>query len=456
MTVPLATGDKSFFGSCVVNLNFWGIIDDGGAPMVNGSMELTGDGTTTPNGTVVIPAIRGPQGIQGESSEIVKLQYEQNLTSASELPELTDTDADIGKAWWINNVVFVWSGTDWFPYPLGVPGPVGNVPEFTWAGELVPSNTLTSLTQPIAVKQEGTPENPSVLFRFDKDSIRGETGPTNGPLRDAQDYDNSGGIRDRDAIVWDVIKQKWKATKYNSVRVPCFSVPEGAFQSITNSTGGNATVCTYAVPPQPFAWRPMVFGCISASQAGFFNLFQVPMNLGCSVTLGDPLSGYIVGRGFGNVSTFANIMPHFSSPGSPNTSIAPVAAGGGLFGGIFDFVFGVVETVVDIGLAVITDVLALFGLAGAPTPVAPTPAPPTSVATTTAIVPANHVGNQGTIYVEITNDGQLGTWQFQSKDAQLLIMCVPVAAYLPVVGGLFERFSGQGQLTATAIHTGGS
>lgn len=459
MTSSEVTTDRTFLGSIVANMDFWGVVGDELSPPINGSMEVTTDEQGQSHATVVLNAIIGKRGPQGENSKVFKMQHETNLTSASELPELSNTPEDIGKAWWIGNVVYAWSGTNWFPFPLGVPGPVGKVPEITWNAELVPSRTLTSLTQPIDVSRDGNDDNPSVFFRFDKDSITGPPGPINGPLRDAADFDNSVGPKNGEAIIWNVFKQKWRPSPTDMLKVPCYSVPEGSFQSITNSTGSNQQVCTFAVPPQPFPWRPVIFGNITASQAGFFNFFQTPMNLGCSVTLGDPSSGVLVARGFGNVTDIAFIFPHFSTPGSPGNAAAPAHHGAGLFG-LFDFGSGFSDFSGGFGDPdnnfFNIDFTSAFGggLFGGGQPI-PTVPPASPLANTTAVVPANHSPGQGTVYVTITNDGELGAWRFNSQDAQLVIFCMPVAVYVPEVG-LPQRFSGRGSLVGLAEGMGGS
>jgi hypothetical protein len=94
--------------------------------------------------------------------------------------------------------------------------------------------------------------------------------------------------------------------------------------------------------------------------------------IGCEVLLGNPTTGQTIGRGFGNSLGEVNIMPHYSSPGSPSVAITPTNG--------------------------------------------------------VAVCPANHTNPaQGTIYVNLYNDGQIGLYSFSPTDAQLFIMLVPVA-----------------------------
>lgn len=403
MTVPGAVGDRVYLGSMVATLNFWGIVGDKrNVPMTNGAFELVTDPNIGPVGTVTLNTAIGPPGQRGEDAKVVKMQWETNLTSASELPaHLTDTDDDIGKAFWIGNQIYIWSGTDWFPRLLGVPGPPGPVPQLTVAGELVESGTLESLTTPINIVPSGIPEELSLIFQFDQDSITGPAGPDVGPLRDAADFDNTTGVLDdRAAIVWNSFTQKFQPTPFNNLRIPTYSIPESSFSSVQTSTGSDLQICSFAVPPQAFPWRPLVLGSFTgAKQHGFAALFQKAMQLGASVTLGDPVNGTLIGRAFGNITTVAIIFPHYSWPSSPRTNINPNNQ--------------------------------------------------------LAIVPPNHTGTQGTVYVTVTNEGAIGSWSLTSMDAQLIVMCIPVIDQPPVISPP-QRFSGSGNLTASTTIIGGS
>ena len=47
----------------------------------------------------------------------------------------------------------------------------------------------------------------------------------------------------------------------------------------------------------------------------------------------------------------------------------------------------------------------------------------------TAVVPAYHTGNEGTVYASVFNDGTLGAYNFSNKNAQLLIQVIPCSDY---------------------------
>jgi hypothetical protein len=415
--VPQVVGDRTFLGSVDAIINVFGVVNNGSAVsspiqnpapgsgasslLVPGSMELSGN---IPGGqpvvNIVLNASIGEPGVQGEDVNFIDLQYNTNLTSASELPSGL-TEEDKGLAFWIGNVVFVWSGDDFFGFPLGVPGPTGPTPTFSVAAQLVPSGELQSLTKPINIPLTeegvlpGNPGNQTLTFQFDKDSIIGLPGPTNGPLRGSLDFNNAVPIANGDIIIFNALTQLFQASPFSQLTIPVYSVPEASFTSITNSTGGNQTICTFPVPPQNFEWRPLVLGVIMTEQVGFFNLFSSPVNVGCSVQLGDPLNGQLVGRGFGTTGGWSYIFPHFSTPGNPFLSINPN-----------------------------NDI---------------------------ATVQANHTGTEGTLYITVTNDSGLGlSYSFNAANAQLIVAAVPTNPIPPVVGGPnAQLLGGRGKLSCT-------
>jgi hypothetical protein len=365
-------GDEVYLGSLVANLHFWGVVGDGETPpMVNGSFELSGT-----DGTVTLDALVGPQGVPGAPSPIVRMQYQDNFDEPSELPtNLTNTEADIGKAWWVGNTVYMWTGTTYYEKQMGVPGPPGPVPNITFSTQIVPSGTVDSLAVPVDIVQSGTDLNPGVLIRFDADSIRGPQG-TASPLRGAPDYDNSVQPADGQAIVWNSQKQKFVPGSFDMLSVRMYSIPEANFNSYIGF-GTRQLVGSFAVPPQPFDWKPMVWGHIRA-QGVDSNLLDGIFTIGAEVTLGDALSGQRIGRGFGNISNWTTIVPHFSTPSAQATAVTP-----------------------ENGVA---------------------------------FVPAYHSGSQGTLYVSLFNDGAVGQYSFDKNNAQLIVMVVPVSVYQTASG----------------------
>ena len=336
------------------------------------------------------------------------MQYQSIFTSPADLPEnLLNVNLDIGKAYWIGNVVYVSTGTDWFQKQMGVPGPPGVVPTITAQPELVPSGIPgTSLTQPIEVQQfpSDLGETVALLFQFDQDSITGPPGPT-GPIVDAPDYNNQTPPNDGDAIVWSAAEQMYMPSAFDLLGLPTYSVPESAFQSY-QGTAAHQNVCTYSVPPQPFAWIPLVWGVVATIQEELFGLFNagsVPIT--ANVVLGSG-PGQLVAVGLGNSSNYNFIQPHFSTPATPSVAISPLGA--------------------------------------------------------TAVVPPYHTGDQGTLSCNIINNGgtselltileEVGavSFRFSAQNAQLVIMCLPVSNYIPPPLGQ-HILAGHGELTCDAV-----
>jgi hypothetical protein len=160
----------------------------------------------------------------------------------------------------------------------------------------------------------------------------------------------------------------WQPEDVGTILPLVYSVPEGAF----NSFSGVATIQNIAhisLPPQTFPFIPLVLGHIKALG---LELSTDPLTLGSACFLGADgnAGGTLIGRGFGNIATYANIIPHYSQPGSTMTALVP---GNGI-----------------------------------------------------GVVPANHTGTQGDIYVDLWNEGALGAYSFNNRDAQLIIVLLPV------------------------------
>lgn len=357
MTTP-DPGEQVYLGSMLANLHFWGVVSDLDTPaMMSASMECSGT-----EGSITLDALVGPQGVPGAPSPIVKMQYQDAaIDTVEDLPtNLLDNDIDIGKAWWIGNNVYTWDGEDWMVRQMGVPGPPGPVPNVTPSIELVEDDA------PTRIVTSGTTLNPGWLFQINKESIRGPEGDGTA-IRNSADYDNSRAPLAGEAIVWNGTHYAPGAFNLLSTRV--YSVPESSFTSFTSMTT-RQQIMAFAVPPQPFDWKPIVFGHVRVVG---IELDADPLIIGCEVRVGNPSAGTLVGRGFGNITTWTTIIPHFSTPQSTHDAITP-----------------------DNG---------------------------------TAIIPAYHTGTAGTLYASVFNDGVGGAYNFSNANAQMTIMVVPVSDF---------------------------
>ena len=350
MTAP---GDTTYLGSILTNVHLWGVISDLDTPSgMIGTFEILGN-----DGAITMDALTGPRGLPGENAPIVKMQYTSPIDNVDDLPnDLTDNEIDIGKAWWIGNQVYVWDGAAFRQHAMGTVGPPGPTPRLHTSIDLIDPDS----PEDSSVEPGGTLIDPTLYFR-----IKAPRGPQGTPanLTDSPDYDNTNEPQDGDVMTFN--GDFWVPVAPVNLTPRLYSVPESAFSSFT----GLATrhqIGVFAVPPQPFPWTALVIGHIRAIG---IELDYDPLILGSEVRLGDPSTGTLIGRGFGNSSTWTTIVPHYSTPQSASDAISP-----------------------DSGYAE---------------------------------VPAGHTGTQGTIYFNLFNDGLTGAYNFNRNNAQAVVLVIP-------------------------------
>ncbi len=484
-----AIGDTTFLKNYLISTRVYGVVvPPGNPPEFLATYEIQGD-----QGTLMIAVAVGPRGPAGANMFPLLLQND-TIDNTADLPQtLTNTVADIGKYWIIDDIdtddaiigssMYVWYGTTWRRLLLGSPGPPGPVPIITPTLMIEPpgqdstvneGGTLWESTMNFDLSVPAGPQGPPAALALCPDvdftthppepgDVLGFTGtytsgllsppsglvafrlPTGGTLaagtyfyevtavnaggettpsnevsvtttgaisRVTLDWNAAGsgnfgpnnyliyrgtlsggenkliGTVDVDVLTFTDTGFAGAATAgpptLNSattqfpVWVPVsisqlipgpYSMPEGAFSGFSGISQA-AAIGSFAIPPQPFPWTPLVWGHIGAFG---IELSANPLMIGCEVLLGDPTTGTTIGRGFGNTLGEVNIMPHYSSPNQQGVAITPTN-----------------------GLAV---------------------------------VPAGHTNPaQGTIYVNLFNDGAIGLYVFSPTDAQIFIMLVPVEA----------------------------
>ncbi|BBC43314.1 putitive minor tail protein [Mycobacterium phage Y10] len=362
MTQPLQTGDAVALFQTLLSATWYGIVADKDTPggfaatleMVDGEAVITTD------------VLVGPKGEPGEPAPIVDLQWPP-LDSASELIPIKDTldESDKGKAWWIGTLVYVWTGSDFVAVQPGPAGPPGKTPNITITAETIPMEERgPGVTDEVI--PSGTSLNPHFHLRLL--APQGPVGPSTN-ITGAPDYDSSLVPQDGQALVWNEALQKWQPSDFVAKHPRFYSVPEAAFSNFTG-LAQRKPILSYVVPAQDFAWTPYVTGRLKAFGV---ELDNDPLTIGCEVRLGDAMSGELIGRGFGNISSWTTIQPHFSSSSDPNNAVAP-----------------------DNGVA---------------------------------LVPA---GEPAQINVNLYNDGLLGAYIFNRTGAQLGILVVPQGVSVPV------------------------
>ncbi|CQD07314.1 bacteriophage minor tail subunit [Mycolicibacterium conceptionense] len=352
-------GSDVYLGSVLTKVHLWGMISDLDTPsgMAVGSFEILGD-----DGAIVMDALVGPQGTPGQNAPIVDMQWD-SIDTPEDLPDnLTDEPVDVGKAWWIGNQVYVWDGDQYRVKAMGTQGPPGPVPN------IAPSVQLLDPDDPdleSTIEVSGTAANPGWLLKLK--APRGPRG-LNATIRDATDYDDTSAPEIGEAIVWN--GTNFQAQSIGNIMPRFFTVPEANFTSFTGMTT-RQQIASFVIPPQEFNWVPMVQGHIRAVGA---EADSDPLILGCEVRVGHPTTGQLIGRGFGNSSTWTTIVPHVSMPSAQSDAITPTNG--------------------------------------------------------MAVVPAYATGQAATVYVNLFNDGIGGVYIFNKKNAQISVLCIPVSGFV--------------------------
>jgi hypothetical protein len=373
VTTSTAFGDSTFLANYLINTKVYAVvIEDGADQEFIATFEVQGD-----QGALTMAAIIGPRGPAGIDMFVLHLQTD-GVDGPSELPQSPVMQpTDLGKFWVFDdvdgegNVIgssgYIWYGDSYRRIMMGTPGPPGPVPIITPSVALVDPATHNSEVTP-----GGTPLFPTMAFELAVEA--GEQGP-GAAIAVAPDVDLS-----VEPVAGDVLGFTGRYTtdgNHYPIWVPVsisqlipspYSMPENAFTSFSGISQ-RAAIGSFQLPAQAFPWTPIIWGHIGAFG---LELSANPLMIGCEVLLGNPTTGQQVARGFGNTLGEVNIMPHYSTPGTPTRAITPTNS--------------------------------------------------------LAVVPANHANPaQATIYVNLFNDGATGIYSFSPTDAQVFVMVVPVA-----------------------------
>ena len=319
-------------------------------------------------------ALAGDQGPAGQISFQVRQIVDPTGSEPALLPPLSDTPSDIGRYFVIQerdsqgvitgHSAYVWYGSSYRRLMMGSFGPPGPVPDILPEVVVIPPEAQSY------VETFGPRLDPDWLFH-----IASPAGPSGASqqvyLFPDVDIDLAtvvaGDLMTFSGEYTEGGMAIWKPKGLGANLPRTYSMPQSAFVSY-NGVSQQAPVGAFAIPPQPFPWTPIVWGHIG--EAGI-NLSAAPFSVGCQVLLGDPTDGIQVARGIGTAMAVVNIYPHYSTGADKNRVISP-----------------------NNGYA---------------------------------IVPANHTDPaQGTVYVNLWNDGYYGIYFFQPGGAQLFIQVLPM------------------------------
>lgn len=146
-----------------------------------------------------------------------------------------------------------------------------------------------------------------------------------------------------------------------------YTIPQSAFTPMQGLGGTKASVATFAVPQQPWPWKPWVLGAMKILGS---NVAFSPLLIGAEVLLGDPKSGTLIAGGQGNSLGTVSIIPNTSNSNNASQAMTPTNSVG--------------------------------------------------------LVQANHTGNAGTLYINLENQGMAGTFDYNSAGSNLAVLVVPV------------------------------
>lgn len=381
---PLPIGSLVYLASYLIRMKLSAETTGPDTPnLYSADLKVMGD-----QGDMNLDPLVGPRGFAGQHHfplrEMEVNEYGDLVNSQADLPKnLTNTPSDIGKYWLLDeldtygNIVgefaWIWWGTSWRKHMMGEYGVPGKVADITPEVALIqPQAPPTYPDTTSWMDTSGTTVEPTWVFNLAVPE--GEPGPV-GYMFDFPDWDTSTAPTNGDLVgsTGDYTEGGfpiWKPLSISQYLPGPWSMPEASFSAYTG-VSQQAAIGSFVVPPQPHPWTPVVWGHLGA---GGLTLTANPLMIGAEVLLGDPKNGLLISRGLGNTLGEVNVMPHYSrSDISGHT----------------------------------TDVIT-----------------PTNQR---ALVPANHTNPaQGTVYINLWNDGALGIYSFQPKNAQLFIMAVPI------------------------------
>lgn len=325
MSSPIP-GDPVYLGSFLANTHWYGVVGDGDTP----AMQVATMEAVSQDAVIAMDALMGEKGEKGDPADIVKMQYDSTITSSSQLPTASVangftrplTSEDVGFAWWIGNQVYMWAGTHYIVKSMGSAGIPGETPHITVTMERLDPGEESVVTQ------SGTSLNP--VLHFEIAAPQGPQGPASAILL-ASDYDDTLPPEDGQTLTWfaDPVEIDpddahlnggvWRASDFAAKHPRLYSVPQAAFSNFTGLAQRH-TILSYTLEPQDYDYVPLVFGHIKAFG---IELDADPLTIGVEVRLGDPITGQLIGRGFGNIASWSYIFPHYSSSGDPTTAVSP-------------------------------------------------------------------------------------------------------------------------------------
>jgi hypothetical protein len=367
-------GDILYLTTCVIQADIEAVTTMPDTPsQYSATLKIMSD-----SGGWDLTNVQGAAGPDGQALFALRDQQDPLITESSQLPlNLSDSREDIGKYWLINSydqfghiddvTAWVWWGTEYRTFMMGTFGPPGPTPQIELS--VVDIEPTVPPSNNSFVYTSGSTQNP--IWQFNVAAPAGPSGPAR-PLAIFPDVNEYSFPPVQGSVLayggaYDGNTPVWGPIVFDQSPLGPFSMPESAFIAY-NGVSQQAPIGSYVLPPQPFPWTPVVWGHIGGSG---INLTSSPYMIGCEVLLGDPIDGTLISRGIGTTLGVVQIFPHYSSSAATAAAITPKNGVG--------------------------------------------------------VIPANHTtASDGTIYVNLWNDGALGAYTFGPTDAQIMIMVVPI------------------------------
>jgi hypothetical protein len=396
---PPSLGQLVYLQSVQANIHIYAVVTDGTTPNLNSiTIDVSAD-----EASALVPGLMGQTGPAGQPQFALDIQPDI-FDSPAELPTSDLTEEDFGKYWLIEqtddngNVVsaaaYVWWGAYYRVIPFGTQGPIGPYPVIT------PSVVLIDPDEISYVENTGPVGNPS--WRFYLAVPPGRQGPVS-TLAGCVDVNETTPPTIGQVLGFNGLYNEglpvWQPMTVGAMNPLPYIVPESAFTGFSGISSTRQTVCTFQIPPNPWPWKPIVFGQVEVFG---LQLSLNPLLVDVEVLLGDPSSGTLVATGYGNAFGGAVTIAPQTSSGSNNTS----------------------------------------------SNTAMTPQ------NSTALVPANHTGSQGTLYVNLVNSGMAAVYDYSPSNSQLFVMCVPIGTEGAVNAGIYGSLSTKITLTAWEVVMG--
>lgn len=274
-----------------------------------GMPVFTGEGVSQ-DPVLHADTLQGSPGADGDPAPPFNLQYDtiDTVTSFDELAAMHLGVDDAGKAWWIDNMVFRWTGAGFEQRPIGVPGPRGELPDLTYQVHRLDPSEDTRVDV-----DDTDPGHP--ILNIGLALPRGPRGPA-APLRSAADYTETLPPAEGQTLTWDAARARWTPSDYAARHPRLYTVPEAAFAK-ASFYFSELHALSYRIDAQDYDWIPYVAGHIKAVAAV---LSTEPFRVDASVRLGGP-DGPQIAHGAGSLTEWAHIVPEFTSKGHPSTVV---------------------------------------------------------------------------------------------------------------------------------------